>query len=166
MTPERTRLANELVAREAQALDEQRWEDWLTLFSEDAVLWAPCWRTESELTSDPLTELSFFYLEGRKYLAERVFRVVSGRSVASVPVPRTVHLVTGSVVDSADLGRTVCVSSAWSSHVYHQRQDAVVIYSGRYQHDLQWQDDRYRIRRKKIVLNNDVLSSKVDFFYF
>ena len=41
----------------------------------------------------------------------------------------------------------------------------LVTYAGRYEHELVWQDGVFRIRRKKIILINDYLSSKLDFFY-
>ncbi len=165
MSRERQTLACELVALEAQLLDEQLWEDWLALYSDAAVFWVPTWRSESELTSDPASELSLIYLEGRKYLMERVFRVTSGQSVASVPIPRTVHLVAGSLAQLHDDGKTACVRSAWSTHIYHQRDNSSTTYAGRYRHDLEWQEGRYWIRSKKVVLMNDLLSSKLDFFY-
>lgn len=165
MSGERKALACELVALEAQLLDEQRWDDWLALYSEDAVFWVPTWRNDSELTSDPSSELSLIYLEGRRYLAERVFRVTSGQSVASVPIPRTVHLVAGSVTQLDDNGETAHVCSAWSTHIHHQRDNASTTYAGRYRHDLEWRQGRFCIRSKKVVLMTDLLSSKLDFFY-
>ena len=65
------------------------WDDWLALYTEDAEFWVPTWRDEHQLTEDPARELSFIYLQGRALLAERVFRITSGRSAASTPLPRT-----------------------------------------------------------------------------
>lgn len=164
MSEDRNALACELVALEAQLLDEQAWDDWLALYEDNAQFWVPMWKDESHLTTDPLRELSFIFLDGRKYLAERVHRVTSGRSVASTPVPRTTHLVAGSIA-KAGHGDTVSVKSAWSSHIYQHKEARLVTYAGRYEHDLAWDGAALRIRRKKIILTNDQLVSKVDFFY-
>ena len=165
MNLERRQQACDVVAREAQYLDQQRWQDWLALYAEDAVLWVPTWKNESELADDPMTELSFMYLEGRAFLEERVQRVVSGRAVSLVPIPRTAHIVGGCLAHSDDEGATVTVESAWSSHVHLHKDAGLVSYAGRYQHLLRRDGDDYRIARKKIILTNDVLVSKLDFFY-
>jgi 3-phenylpropionate/cinnamic acid dioxygenase small subunit len=160
---ERSALACALVAREAQLLDERDWDAWLALYTEDAQFWVPTWRDEQELTEDPAREISFMFLQGRAQLAERVFRIRSNRSAASTPLPRTNHLVTGSLVSATPEG--VVVHSAWCSHVYQHKDAVLVTYSGRYRHELAWDTDGWRIHRKKIILINDRLQSQVDFFY-
>ncbi|RZJ24842.1 MAG: aromatic-ring-hydroxylating dioxygenase subunit beta [Haliea sp.] len=164
MSAQRKALACELVALEAQLLDEQDWDAWLALYTEDAQFWVPMWKDEKTLTSDPQRELSFVWLQGRQYLEERVFRVASGRSVASNPVPRTAHLVAGSIA-TPDGEDGMAVKSAWSSHIYQHKEARLITYAGRYEHALAWTGEGFRIRRKKIILANDQLVSKVDFFY-
>jgi 3-phenylpropionate/cinnamic acid dioxygenase small subunit len=160
---DRRMLACELVAREAMLLDERDWDAWLDLYTDDAQFWVPTWRDEQHLTEDPAREISFMFLQGKAMLAERVFRIASGRSAASLLVPRTSHLVTGTVAhESAD---GLLVKSAWSSHVYHHKDAALLTYTGRYEHLLAATADGMRIRRKKIVLVNDRLVSPVDFFH-
>lgn len=165
MKQERKELARELVAREALYLDTRQWDAWLGLYEADAVFWVPAWRDETALTEDPQTELSFMYLQGRKLLEERVQRLGSGRSPAALPLPRTVHLVAGMVVDELDSGELLQVACAWSSHVYMHKENAMLTYAGRYEHTLAWSEGAYRIRRKKIILANDFLIAKLDFFY-
>jgi 3-phenylpropionate/cinnamic acid dioxygenase small subunit len=156
--------ARDLVAEEARLLDERQWDAWLALFTEDAVLWVPTWRDEDSLTEDPSQELSFMHLQGRGRLAERVFRITSGRSAASLPLPRTSHLVTGSLVSAGPCGM-VQVRSAFASHVWFHKEPAMVTYTGHYEHLLAADGDGWRIARKKVVLINDRLASQVDFFY-
>jgi benzoate/toluate 1,2-dioxygenase beta subunit/2,4,5-trichlorophenoxyacetic acid oxygenase 2 len=168
--------ACELVALEAQLLDAQEWDAWLALYREDAEFWVPTWVDEDRLGSDPAMQVSFMYLQGRALLAERVQRVRSGRSIASTPVPRTAHLVAGSlaipvlagereVAGAAESSPRIIVRSAFSSHVYLHKDAQVVTYAGRYEHELAWEGDSLGIARKKIVLINDQLVSRVDFFY-
>ncbi|MEJ7930552.1 aromatic-ring-hydroxylating dioxygenase subunit beta [Ramlibacter sp. AN1015] len=164
MTPEHKALACELVAREAQLLDQQRWTEWLDLYREDAVFWVPTWKSDGTLSSDPDTELSLIYMDGRALLHERVQRLTSGRSVAAMPVPRTTHLVGGTLVDAIDADAAL-VQSAWMTHIYLHKQPESLAYAGRYEHLLRWQDGQWRIARKKVVLTNDQLRSKLDFFY-
>jgi 3-phenylpropionate/cinnamic acid dioxygenase small subunit len=160
---DRRQLAVDLVAREARLLDERAWDDWLALYDDDALFWVPTWRDEDELTQDPQRELSFMHLQGRALLAERIARIRSGLSAASKPLPRTNHLVTGSLVDLQ--GDTATVRSAWMTHVWLHKDAELVTYTGRYEHVLRWAGDGWRIRRKLIVLVNDRLASPVDVFH-
>lgn len=157
-------LARELIAREAQLLDAQRWSDWLDLYGNDAVFWLPTWKDERTLSSDPMTELSLIYIASRAGLEERVKRLTSGTSVAAMPVPRTAHIVGSAVVEVEGDG-SLRVFSAWTSHVYTHKQAESIVLAGRYEHDLRQIDGQLRIARKKIILTNDQLRSKLDFFY-
>ena len=163
MDDARRQSAIELVALEARLLDERAWDDWLALYDEDAVFRVPTWRDEDELTQDPQRELSFMHLRGRAMLAERVARIRSGLSAASKPLPRTNHLVTGSLVTPQ--GDDVLVRSAWMTHVWLHKDAKLVTYTGRYEHQLRWDGAGWRIRRKTVVLVNDRLASPVDVFH-
>lgn len=164
MNIERKLLAYETVALEAQFIDEKSWDQWLDLYQTDAVFWAPTWTSEATLANDPATQLSFIYLEGRALLEERVHRITSGRSIASMPVPRTTHIVTPSSISEQEDGRC-CVKSAWLSEVFDHKTASCMTYAGRYEHQLVWDGERFKISRKKIIIANDHLQSKVDFFY-
>lgn len=156
--------ARDLVALEAQLIDEQRWPQWLDLYCEDAVFWVPTWKDERTLADDPLTELSLIYIDSRARLEERVKRLTSGSSVAAMPVPRTAHVV-GSILASAAGDGTVRVACAWTSHVYTHKQPDSIVHAGRYEYLLRERDGSLRIARKKVILVNDHLRSKLDFFY-
>lgn len=155
--------ACDLVALEARLLDERDWDGWLALFEEDAQLWVPTWRDEETLTEDPELELSFLFIQGRAMLAERVYRLRSGRSPASTPLPRTVHIVSGSQVGE-DNDRELRVYSAWSCLCYEHKEGSLTTLAGRYQHVLAKNDAGLRIRRKKVMLINDRLTNPADFF--
>jgi hypothetical protein len=85
--------AAELIYREAMLLDQHQWEEWLSLYSADAVFWMPSWGSESELITDPELELNLIYFKNRDGLEDRVFRIESGDSFATVPMDRTAHVV-------------------------------------------------------------------------
>ncbi len=46
----------ELIQWEATLLDRRRWEEWIDLYTEDAVYWVPSWANEEETTDDPDTQ--------------------------------------------------------------------------------------------------------------
>ena len=47
-----------LINREAMLLDRRRWDEWIDLYTEDAVYWVPAWASEEETTTDPDTQLN------------------------------------------------------------------------------------------------------------
>ena len=157
------RLSAEEAARvlygEALALDEQRWDDWLAMYTEDAVFWVPSWIDEHGLAGDPDRELSLMYYPARVGLADRVMRIRSGLSVASKVLPRTVHAL-GNVMwtESGKLNSVFQVASfdlkSRSSHVYY----------GRYEHVLRKVDGHWRIAAKKVILMNDLIPTMLDFY--
>ncbi len=155
--------AAELLYREGLALDEQRWDDWLALYADDALLWMPAWNGPHELTTSPDTQLSLIYCAGRGRLEDRVWRIRSELSVASHPLPRTCHSVTNVLVHGARDGE-LDVSASWNVHVYdivRERQD---VFFGRYRFVLRPVDGALQIVKKTIVLANDRIPTMLDFY--
>ena len=155
--------ASALLFAEAAALDERRWADWLALFSADAVYHVPAWRDETTPTSDPQAEISIIYCTGRAALAERVQRITVGRSVASLPPPRTAHVVSNIHLVAASAA-ALRVKSLWTSHVFNvKRQDQHVFFS-RVEHQLVRQAEGWRIAHRHALLLNDRLPTMLDIY--
>ncbi|MGE0797493.1 MAG: aromatic-ring-hydroxylating dioxygenase subunit beta [Lautropia sp.] len=155
----------ELLYREALFLDNQRWDDWLALFVEDCEFWLPSWKAEHELTADPRTELSLLYYSSRAGLEDRVSRVRSGRSVASTPLPRTLHTITNVLLLSHSES-AMSLHSNWTVHEFRTKRRETHVQYGSYAHDLVLRDAGWRIRRKKIVMLNDFMPTMLDFYSF
>ena len=159
---------------EALALDERRWDDWLELYRENCEYWVPAWKSEDEQTSNPRRELSLIYYADRAGLEDRVWRVKSGRSVASAVLPRTQHLISNPRIVDADEQRdpglrdesalTVHVACEWTTHQYQPKDHSVQMFFGRYWQTLVREGDAWRIARKRIVLLNDYLPARIDFY--
>jgi len=156
--------AHAVVHREALHLDAQRWDDWLALFTEDARFWMPAWTDEHQLSASPDTELSLMYMSARAGLEDRVWRVRSGLSVASTPLPRTCHQVTNSVVSLGDADGELRVESSWTCHLVRLKDRSEHVLFGRYEHRLQQVGGQWRIAGKTIVLLNDVIPTMLDFY--
>ncbi len=165
MTAELAALASELIAREAHHLDRQDWDSWLDLFTEEAVLWAPAWKSECQTTESPETELSLMYLSGRRAFEERIWRIRSSLSVASVPLPRTCHLVTNLVTERvAPEQDGVEIASNWCVHVFQPKRRQQHTFFGSYLHVLRRVDGNWRIAKKTVVLKNDLIPAMIDFY--
>ena len=154
-----------VIHREALYLDSQRWDDWLALFTEDAVFWMPAWIDEHRLSASPERELSLIYCTARAGLEDRVWRVRSGLSIASKPLPRTSHAVTNSVFSpDGESSDKVIVDSSWTCHVYQLKQRSQHVFFGSYQHHLVCKQGEWRIHSKKVVLMNDQIPTMLDFY--
>jgi 3-phenylpropionate/cinnamic acid dioxygenase small subunit len=156
--------AADFLYREAALLDERCWTDWVELYLPDCEYWVPSWRNEDESTSDPKRELSMIYYSNRAGLEDRVWRVKSGRSVASAVLPRTQHAITNVRLAETAGDDTVCVYSNWTTQQFMPKEKVVEIYFGRYEHTLVKVGEDWRIARKKVLLLNDYLNAKVDFY--
>lgn len=163
-TLEQTHAASQVLAQEALHLDSQRWDQWLALFSPDIVFWMPAWTDEHRLAESPESELSLIYCTARAALEDRVWRVRSGLSVASKPLPRTTHSVTNLMVTQADDPELLQVESSWTCHVFGLKQRSTHVFHGRYEHQLRLQDEQWLITRKKVVLMNDNIPTMLDFY--
>ncbi len=155
--------AEELLYAEAGFLDDKKWRDWLSLYTEDAVLWMPAWASEYETTSDPELELNLLYLRGRASLEDRVFRIESGDSFATVPMARTVHVVGNVRMAGAAPGAGVPVRASWIVHSYGLHGS--LTRGGFYDYLLRRDGGALKIARKKIVVIDDKLVGPVDIFH-
>jgi 3-phenylpropionate/cinnamic acid dioxygenase small subunit len=150
-----------LLYREAACLDDRRWSEWLSLYTDDAEFWVPTWDIEGQPTDDPQAALSLIYYNDRRGLEDRIWRIESGVSPATSPTVRTCHLITNvRVVESG--AAAIRVASNWQVQIYRPEQQASSAYFGFYEHLLRPVEESLKIARKKIVLLNDVIDGALD----
>lgn len=154
----------DLLQREAMYLDQKRWGDWVALFHRDCEYWVPMWRSEEELTGDPHGELSHMYYPSRSGLEDRVLRIRSRRSPASVPMPRTTHLVGGVVISEPPTAEAIRLHSSWSCHVFYPREKSQHVFFGHSEYLLEKADGEWCIKKKRTVLQNDYIPSLLDIY--
>jgi 3-phenylpropionate/cinnamic acid dioxygenase small subunit len=150
----------DLLAVEAAALDSRDWDTWLALFTDDVDYWVPSWDSEYELTTDPQAEISLMYYRGHSGLEDRVFRIRTGHSAASTPMPRTCHMVSNVQIAHADEG--YAVEANWMASAFRNAHS--VTYYGRYYYRLRRVGEDLRICAKKIVVMNDLIDTSLDFY--
>ena len=160
---EAVETAADILYREALYLDERRWDEWLGLYHAEAEYWIPAWKSEDEPTADPETEISLIHTSARSELEDRVWRVRSGRSIASVPLPRTAHIVTN-VVARPEAGGAIAAKSIWTTHVFNTKRREEHLFFSRCEHLLVRDGAEWRIRRRKAILLNDTLPTMLDFY--
>ena len=135
MTPE------EFLFHEARLLDTQQYEEWLSLFTEDATYWVPLEQGQK----DPRETSSLVY-DDRTLLELRVKQVRHPRAHARAPLPRTVHQVGNIVIDHLTVRSTQLVVEF--------RNDKQRLWAGLVEHHLRRNGDAWLIARKRIDLVN------------
>lgn len=159
------RKACETLYLEARYLDERRWQDWLSLYREDAVFWVPTWKDEETPAADPYGELSLIYANSLAQLKERADRVAGGRSIASMPPLRTAHVVSNILVEHGPDQDGFTVKSVVTTHVFNPKKQEQHVLFCMQEHDLaQETDGRLLIARKKMLLLNDYIPRMIDFY--
>ncbi len=146
---------------EAAAIDEQRWDDWLGFFSPNAEYWIPAWNGEHELVDDPTSQISLIYYSSRSGLEDRIFRLRLKQSSASIPMPRTCHMVSNIRISKVD-DRHCGVAANWQTHSY--RFDETTTFFGRYFYLLAREGENLLIEKKKIVVLNDLIPTVLDIY--
>ena len=146
-TPTDSRLIDFVVA-EARLLDEQRFEEWLELFTDDGFYWMPLVPGQQ----DARLHASLLY-EDKLLLKVRIERLAGQRTFSQQPRSRCHHLLQMPAVEARDdaAGRYT-VRTAF--HYVVTRLDAQTLYAGWATHHLVQQDGALRIQLKRVDLVN------------
>lgn len=163
MSDDLVQKISQFVAYEAECLDHQRWDEWLSLMDDNIQYWVPAWHSESELTNDPRRELSLMYYDSRQGLEDRIFRIRSGRSVASNPMPRTCHFVTN-VRAQMQADGSCHATANWQTLSWRDKKTST--YYGFYDYVLRAAEGVFdwRIQRKKITVLNSLIENVLDVY--
>jgi 3-phenylpropionate/cinnamic acid dioxygenase small subunit len=171
-SPELTRLllkqeVEEFLYREAELLDERRYEGWLDLFTQDAHYWMPMRRNvprdepEREFTRHG-TDVNWFD-EGKDTLTRRVQQILTGVHWAEEPPSRICHIVSNvQVLRATPMDASpseVIVKSRFL--VYRNRVETETdLLVGKREDLLRRVDGDWKIARRKIILDQNVLLAK------
>jgi benzoate/toluate 1,2-dioxygenase subunit beta len=147
---------------EARALDDKEFDEWIEFYHPDCPYYMPSWDDEDQLTNDPQTHLSLIYYANRGGIEDRVFRIKTERSSASMPEPRTSHNVHNIEILEED-GTNVKLRFNWTTHSY--RYKIVDVYFGASFYSLVKNGDSYLITSKKVILKNDIIRQVMDVYH-
>ena len=174
MRAEVIRDVEQFLYREARLLDERRFHEWLELFTDDVWYWMPMRSnrypkiskaivildpdryTEEDLTrEDELAILD----ETKETLSRRIARLDTGMAWAEDPPSRTRHIITNIEVEPGDAASELKVFSNFL--VYRSRAETEQdFYVGARQDVLRHVDGAWKIARRKIILDQNVLLAK------
>ena len=158
---------------EAELLDERRYEAWLELLADDIRYWMPMRRNvkfgelEREFTREG-QDVNWFD-EGKDTLTRRVNQILTGVHWAEEPLSRICHIVSNVQIleakPSAAAASEVTVKSRFL--IYRNRVETETDFLvGKREDVLQKVEGQWRIRHRKIVLDQNVLLAKNLTFFF
>ena len=136
------------VYREARLADENRYEEWLALWTDDAVYWVPANGDDY----DPHHHLSIIY-DSRARLQDRVDRLKSGAAWAQEPKSRLRRLVSNIEIEPAQGEGDITVRS--NLILGEHRQGLQTTYFAGQIHRLRPAANGLKMAYKKVMLINN-----------
>jgi benzoate/toluate 1,2-dioxygenase beta subunit len=148
--------------REARLLDDRQWDEWLTCYAPGAVFWMPAWDDDDQLIEDPQRHISLIYYPNRDGLEDRVFRIKTERSGASMPEPRTAHFIANVEVLAR---RPDQVDLRFNWNTLSHRYKITDSFFGVSFYTLDISGEQPVILNKKVVLKNDYIHQVIDVYH-
>lgn len=149
----------DFLSREAMALDERRFRDWLGLLADDVRYEMPVRVTREEQAEWDLSPTSRIFDDDRETLEVRVRRLETDFAWAEQPPSRTRHFVTNIVVDPSDVEHEYLVSS--NCFIYRSRGDEAVPsqYSLFRKDTVRHTPDGWRLARRWAALDQSLVNA-------
>lgn len=134
--------------REAELLDERKYEKWLELFTDTGIYEMPPLDTDAE---DPINT-SYLIHDERIRLESRVRQLAKGLIISENPPSKTARSITNVLIRSEDETK-LTVRSTFI--VQRSRRSEVHQFCGAYRHELIRSDRSFKIARRTVYLAQD-----------
>ncbi|RYY27097.1 MAG: benzoate 1,2-dioxygenase small subunit [Sphingomonadales bacterium] len=148
--------------REARLLDDRQWDEWVECYAPEAVFWMPAWDDDDRLVEDPERDISLIYYANRDGLEDRVFRIKTERSGATMPEPRTSHNIANVEIIAAEANR---IELRFNWHTLSHRYQETLSFYGTSFYTLDTAGAAPVIVNKKVVLKNDFIRQVIDVYH-
>lgn len=150
---------NMFLTKEARLLDQQCFDEWLTLFLEDGCYWIP----GSMPAASPASEVTYEFHDIRR-LKDRIVRLQTGFAYSQIPVSKT-NRILGAPEVWAVPGSSEGFLVRTSFIVFESRDGKSQVLSGWYGYVIIKDNDELKIKMKQINLN-DCLSPQGNHSFF
>lgn len=141
----------QFIYREARLQDERRYDDWESLWTDDAIYWVPA----NGADIDPTRQMSILF-DNRSRIATRIKQLHTGKRHSQTPPSDLRRLVSNvELVDPhPELPDDIAVGANFL--VVESRERGTTFWAGRSEYVLRRVDGELRMARKKVVLvDND-----------
>jgi benzoate/toluate 1,2-dioxygenase beta subunit len=149
-------LVENFLYREARLMDENAYDEWFALWTDDALYWVPA----NEDDIDPLRHVSIVY-EDKAHLEDRIVRLKSGAAYAQDPRSRMRRVISNIEIEEGEQGDVIVYSNFNLTELRRSQQRT---FAGRTIHKLRPEGNSFKIAYKKVLLvNNDEVISNLTF---
>jgi len=142
------RAVEDFLYLEARLADENRYDEWAALWTEDALYWVPANMDDY----DPRQHLSIIY-DDREGIQDRVDRLKSGAAWAQEPRSRMRRVVSNFEIEPPDAGGDITVASNFV--LGELRRGLQAAYFARQIHRLRPSPAGFKLAYKKVMLINN-----------
>ncbi|HSD44436.1 MAG TPA: aromatic-ring-hydroxylating dioxygenase subunit beta [Burkholderiales bacterium] len=149
------REVEQFLYRQAEALDEKRWADFIGMFTDDGMYWmppAPHYTTWEGMPS--------IFIEDRDLMTVRMKRVQHPHAWSQHPDWGTNHVVSNVIVERVE-PKTGEVHVRSRFHMMELRRDELRHFAGTYRHRLKLTKDGFRIKFQRV----DMVNSQAPYEY-
>jgi benzoate/toluate 1,2-dioxygenase beta subunit len=155
MPADRQQIENFLY-HEARLMDEHAYDEWLSLWTNDALSWVPC--NEDEI--DPQRHVSIIY-NNHARLEDRIERLKGSAAYSQEPKSWLRRVVSNIEIEEGDNGEVIVYSNFNLTELRRGKQDT---FAGRTIHKLPSDGAGFKIAYKKVLLvNNDEVIDNLTF---
>lgn len=142
------RAVEQLLFQQAEILDARRWNDWLSIFTDDGIYWMPAEADQEIGEGQP----NIFW-EDQFLMDMRIRRVEHPYAHSQAAGHRTSHVVSNVMIQSEDCKTgEIVVTSRF--HMVEYRLEVQRFFGGKYTHTLANTGGGYKIKLQRVDIAN------------
>ncbi len=147
------------VYEEARMIDDGRFDEWLSLFTEDGYYWMPL-----DYKQEDAKHVTSLMYEDEFLRKLRVERLKGERTFSQKPKSRCHHVLQRPFIDLMDHDNGLFVTHT-PFHYVETRLDEQILLAANARHELVLQDGALKMRLKRIdLLNSDAAFGNIQLF--
>lgn len=139
--------AEQFLYREARLADENEYDAWEALWTDDALYWVPAQANNI----DPTKQMSIIF-DNRARIATRVRQFHTGKRHAQSPPSRLRRMITNIELLAPDENTPEDVMVGSNFLIVESRERGTQLWAGRAEHKLRRVNDEIRLASKKVML--------------
>jgi 3-phenylpropionate/cinnamic acid dioxygenase small subunit len=141
------RAVEDFLYEEARLADSHRYEEWLALWSDDALYWVPA---AGGKDTDPMRQASYIY-DNIVRLRTRLGMLISGEKFSQLPPSGLARVVSNIVVEGKDDNGDILTSAKF---VLLESRRELIMWGGDLYYKLRPNGESFQLVEKKVVLVN------------
>lgn len=147
---------SQFIFREARLQDEHRFEEWESLWTDDAIYWVPA----NGDATDPEREMSIIY-DNRSRIGLRIRQFFTGKRYSQLPQSRLRRILGNIEVLGQEANGTRVGANTL---LYESHRRGQIVWAARTEYLLRQVDGQWRMAAKKVSLvNNDAALTTLAF---